>query len=135
MAVGNSTTVTVEIDVTTGGALTDYSDEVLNIGDFEITNDQVDDTPFATAAAKYSFTGTYGAGAFPVRCEVDTTAGSLYLVLKAARGSTRSVKITQVTGEYVSCECNVVSFKRINAVKAIGQAEAVFQPTGAITES
>lgn len=135
MAIGNSTTETLEIDSTTGGSLTDYTDEALDIGDFEIENDQTEDTPFGTAAAKHSFTGTYGAKPFTVTCEVDSGVGSLYKVLKAARGTTRTVKRTFITGEYVSCECNVGAFKTGGKVKGISQGTVTFTPTGTITES
>jgi hypothetical protein len=136
MAGGNSTNVTIEIDSTGGGSLADYTAQIDKIGDFNIKNGVIANTPFGTAAVTKAFTGMVEADDVAIEGEISDSASHVYQILMAARGGvSRSFKLTFATGEYVSCEMLVVSVKRMANVGAITRFQAVLVPTGAITES
>lgn len=136
MAGGNSTNVTIELDSTAGGSLADYTAQIDKIGDFTIKNGIVTNTPFGTAAVAKAFTGMVEADEIPVEGEVSDSASHVYQILMAARGgASRTLKITYLSGEYVSCEVLVTSLSRVANVGAIHRFKATLVPTGAITES
>lgn len=138
MATGNSTNVTIEIDGTAGGSLVDFTSQVDKISDVELQNGVIVNTPFGTGFTARAFTGIVDGGTVTVEGEItDGAAGTgVYKTLKAARGGvSRTLKITWMTGEYVSCEALVATCTRTANVGAINRFKAVLHTTGTITES
>jgi hypothetical protein len=138
MATGNSVSVVFELDGTAGGSLVDFTSQIDKIGDFDIKNGMVTNTPLGTGAVTKAFTGMVEAGAFAVEGEItDGAAGTgIYKTLKAARGGvSRSYKLTFMTGEYVSGELLVEHVARSAGVGNINRFKSTLHPTGTITES
>jgi hypothetical protein len=136
MAGGNSSNVTIEIDSTAGGSLADYTAQIDKIGDCTIKNGVITNTPFGTTAVAKAFTGMVEADSVTIEGEISDSASHVYQILMAARGGvSRTMKLTFLTGEYVSCEVLVESIKRSASVGAISRWAAVLTPTGTITES
>lgn len=137
MAGGNSTNVTFEIDITSGGALTDVTAGLDKIGDFAIKNGVIVNTPYGTGAVRKRFTGMVEADQFTVEGEIETTAGGAYMILRGARAdkTLRTIKMTYLAGEYVTCEALVVDLKRVAVVGANNRFLATLAPTDTITES
>jgi len=138
MATGNSTNVTFEFDSTAGGSLVDYTSQVDKVGDFEIKNGVIVNTPFGTAAITKALTGMVEAGPVAIEGEITDTAAptGFYKMIKAARGgAVRTMKLTYLTGEYISVEVLVTAVKRAAGVGAINRFVATVEPTGTITES
>jgi hypothetical protein len=138
MATGNSVNVTVEMDSTAGGSLVDYTSQIDKVGDFEIKNGVIVNTPFGTAAVAKALTGMIEAGPLTIEGEITDTAAptGFFKMIKAARGGvTRTMKLTYLTGEYISVEVLVTAVKRAAGVGTINRFAATVEPTGAITES
>lgn len=138
MATGNSTNVVIEIDGTAGGSLVDFTSQIDKVGDFNIKNGMVTNTPFGAAAVTKAFTGLVEGDAVTIEGEItDGAAGTgIYKTLKAARGGvSRTFKLTWATGEYVSCEALVENVRRTANVGAINRFSATLHPTSTITES
>jgi hypothetical protein len=137
MAFSDSSNVTFELDSTAGGTLADYTSQLDQIGDFDMENPVIENTPFGATAVERAFINVVDGKPLTIGGEIDDTAGSLWKVLKAAGGSntTRSMKLTALTGEYVSCEVLVQKPKRKFSVKNRNRFECQLHPTGAVTES
>jgi len=137
MSTYNSTHIKFEYDITSSGALTDYTSGVDKIGDQPIKNGMKVNTPFGTAYPTKSPTGMIEWPPFPVEGEFNDDAASACMVLRAARAdkSCRTVKVTFGGTKTVSAECYVTEWGLVPTVGDASRFKVMIEPTGTITEA
>ena len=137
MAIYNSTDYILKIDSTSGGSLAALTPTVDKVDNLAVKNGIIENTPFGATAPTKSANGMHELPPYSVEGEVDTTAGSAWLIIRAWRAdkSARTVEHTiggtsKITHEAYCSECAVIP-----SVKGNTRFKATIEPTGAITEA
>ena len=136
MAVISITDAVVKMDATEGGAVADYSSEIIS-GTLETTRNNTPHYTFGSAAAKVSV-GRY-TGTLTIVVEANTTASSLHGVLSTmavdASPSARSFEVyapTTASGSHkYTFEAHLTAYTLVNS-DAGGNGVATHQATFAI---
>lgn len=137
MATYNSTNIKFEYDVTSGGALADYTADVDKIGNQPIKNNMKENTPFGTAYPTKSPTGLIVWPPFDVEGEFNDDAAKACMILRGARAdkTLRTVKLTFGGTKTISSECYISAFEVIPQVDAVSRFKATIDPSGTVTEA
>jgi hypothetical protein len=136
MAIYNSVDYSLKIDATTGGSLALLTPTVDKVGSLAVKNGMIENTPFTATAPTKSPNGMHELPPYDIEGEVDTTAGSAWVICRAWRANAgiRTVEhtiggTTKITHE---AYCSDVSI--IPSVKGNTRFKATIEPSGAIVE-
>jgi hypothetical protein len=135
MAVYNSTSIKIEIDVAVSGALQDVTSIVKMMGPIKVTGGTVETTPFGVAFPQFTTTGMKPYGDVTLEFPYDDAATTGSDAVFKGVGETRSFKVTYGGSKTTTGEVIIAEYERPPVVGTIHLSKVLLRFTGTVTEA